>query len=166
MNGAAVIATLGAAGVGGLLYQADQLARMARTEYGWRAGRNGEPIPERTMKQWSGIMQAAVNRARRHKVLPSRIIRTARGEKWSAWNLDQPNYQKGMAARGPGTPGYRPAFILALRVLLGGRPYANIGRRENFIHAATQEKLGREIPEWANVNPLLIGDTLFSGSRV
>lgn len=163
MKGAAIIAALGAAGVAGLSYQADQMARMARTEWGWRAGRPGTPVTDDDLAQWSGIMQALRNRAIRHKVTPSAIIRTRRGQGRAVWNGDLTGYLAAMEQRGPGTPGYWPAFVVAMRVLLGGRPYVDIGRRTGFVHRETQLALGREIPAWNEENPLTVGKTTFSG---
>lgn len=163
MKGAALITALGAAGVGALLYQADQLARMARNEWGWWLS-DDKPIPDIDKAQWSGIMQAVMNRARRHKTTPAAIIRTKRGQGRAVWNSD-PGYLPALAKRGPGTPGYKAAFILALRVLLGGRPYVDIGGRDGFVHRETQIALGRQIPNWNKLNPLLVGKTTFSGPK-
>lgn len=163
MRGGLILGTLAASAAAGLAYQADQLARMARTEYGWRAGRPGNPVTDDIKAQWSGIMQSAVNRARRHRVLPSQIITTRRGQGRAVWNAQIDSYLAGMAQRGPGTPGYADAFAIALRVLLGGRPYVDIGRRNGFVHRKTQIALGREIPPWNDENPLTVGDTTFSG---
>lgn len=163
MRGSLVIGTLAASAVATLAYQADQLARMARNEWGWWIG-DDKPVPEIDLAQWSGIMQAVRNRAIRHKTTPSAIIRTVKGQGRAVWNSD-PGYLVAMAKRGPGTPGYAPAFRLALRVLLGGRPYVNIGGRNGFVHRETQLALGRKIPDWNYVNPMLVGKTTFSGPK-
>jgi hypothetical protein len=50
-----------------------------------------------------------------------------------------------------------------MRVLLGGRPYVDIGRRTGFVHRETQTALGRKIPSWNYKNPMTVGKTTFSG---
>lgn len=162
--GVTVTKVLLAAGAAAIVHQADVLARMARVEY----ARSSDGDSEIVRAQWSGIMQAARNRALIHRTLPSSIIRTRRDDpdrKWSIWIAGDPDVYLGIMDRlGPGTPGYWTAFALAVQVLIGLDPIQSIGDRTNFVHPNWFADRGRALPVWTRDNPLQIGDTLFSGA--
>ena len=104
MKGVAIVAGIMAAGSTAIVWQADRLARMVRVELGRNAGKDGAPVAEATRAQWSGMMQAAVNRAVARKQLPSQVIEQRRGEGRAVWTTRLPEYLLIMDRLGPTTP--------------------------------------------------------------
>lgn len=158
------------AGMGTILLaqQADELARMMAVEL----GRGNADPSELTRAQWSGFAQAARNRAIRRKTVPSQAIHKRRESKGggpgAVWTNAIEEYEEIMDRQGPGSPAYLVRFVIAVKVLLGMKPYVDIGKREGFIHPKTQTAQGLAIPEWArgpdeggNADPMKVGITRF-----
>lgn len=140
-----------AGAVAGVAYQADQIARMVVVEL----PRSGRWAPGEA----AGVVRVVMNRARARRQLPTQVITQPRGGKYAVWTLKPTEYQARMRAVSVGDPRYRAALSA-----IPESATSIVGDRTAFLHLATMDKLGFDVPVWATYDPITIGATTFSYS--
>ena len=126
--------------------------------------------PSASLEERGGIMRVAYNRANEGKgTFTGNTIKdivSICNSKKDSWNCGS-KYMAKITNSNYGMSQNKKIAVSAVNFLLGqGREAQgaiNIGCRDHFVHRKTQLALGRKIPAWNKVNPLLVGIATFSG---